>query len=144
MSADQDAHALRIKGVRRWLLVAVTLTVVGTTPSMAAAAARWFHSPSGNISCEVGVNRPAGLGTYAYCATWHPPRCVTLKPNGSMRVRRGMVCNGNSPEDSFTLLYGRSVRLGPFRCTSRRDGMRCVVIRTGHGFLIAREGLKRF
>jgi hypothetical protein len=61
-----------------------------------------------------------------------------------MRVRTGGVCLGNEPNDAFTLRYGRSVRLGPFRCTSLRVGMRCVFVRTGHGFLISRESLKRF
>jgi Family of unknown function (DUF6636) len=69
---------------------------------------------------------------------------VTLNANGTMRVCRGLGCVGNGPSNAFTLRYGRSVRVGPFRCTSRIDGMRCVVIRTGHGFLIGRKSLKRF
>jgi hypothetical protein len=46
--------------------------------------------------------------------------------------------------NSFKLAYGKSVRLGPFRCTSRTDGMRCLVVRTGRGFLIGRETVKVF
>jgi hypothetical protein len=60
-----------------------------------------------------------------------------------MSVRSGLICQGNEPENAFTLAYGRSIRVGPFRCTSRTDGMRCVVIRTGRGFLINRAGVTR-
>jgi hypothetical protein len=60
-----------------------------------------------------------------------------------MSVCRGVGCLGNGPENAFTLRYGRSVRVGPFRCTSRRDGMLCVVVRSGHGFLINRDRVKR-
>jgi len=83
------------------------------------------------------------LGTYAFCATQQPLRCVTLNANGQTRAPQNCLV-GNEPENAFTLRYGRSVRLGPFRCTSRRVGMRCIVVRNGHGFLISRERLKRF
>jgi hypothetical protein len=108
----------------------------------AAAAVSWFHSPSGNIQCEVGANR-LQLGTYAFCATVKPARCVRMTGNGRMRVKSGLSCQDDAPETSFTLAYGKSVRVGPFRCTSRQDGMRCVIVVTGHGFVISRERVKR-
>ena len=126
------------------MLVVVALTVAGITASAPAAVDLSFYSPSRNIGCELQAFRQAPQYSHVFCVTAEPPRCVTLKANGSMRVRRGKVCIGNSQEDKFMLRYGRSVRGGPFRCTSRRDGMRCIVIRTGHGFLISRERLKRF
>ena len=108
----------------------------------AAATVTWFHSPSGNIECEVAA---ADLrGTYAYCQTFVRPRSVKLSATGRMRVCTGTGCLGNGPENALTLRYGRSVRLGPFRCTSLLSGMRCMAVRTGHGFLISRESLKRF
>ena len=149
-----EYFGLRSPKARDWLLFAgsaaiglallVLAFVLGISAAHAASAgqARWFHSPSGNISCEVGVNRP-GIGTYVYCATFRPLRCVTLRRTG-MRVRAGGVCRGNEPENAFTLRYSSSVRLGPFRCTSLRVGMRCIFIRSTHGFLISREALKRF
>jgi hypothetical protein len=42
------------------------------------------------------------------------------------------------------LRYGESVRRGRFRCRSRRSGMRCVNTRTGHGFALSRERVRRF
>ena len=129
---------------RPWLLVVVALTVAGITASAAANTDLTFYSPSRNIGCELQAFRQAPEHSHAFCVTSEPPRCVTLKANGSMRVRRGKLCIGNPPENTFMLKYGRSVRGGPFRCTSRRDGMRCIVISTGHGFLISRERLTRF
>lgn len=128
--------------IRLVLVLAGLVIVAGATASLSAGVARWFHSPSGNISCEVKAGPT--VGTYASCFTQRPPRCVNLKPSGQMSVQRGLICIGNPPEGAFTLQYGRSIRVGPFRCTSRRDGMRCVVVRTGHGFLISREAVKRF
>jgi hypothetical protein len=103
---------------------------------------RWFHSPSGNIQCEVSAHDERG--TYAYCQSFEPARSVMLRRGGGMKVCRGEACLGNGPENAFTLGYGRSVRVGPFRCTSLERGMRCKIVRTGRGFLISRQALKRF
>jgi hypothetical protein len=127
---------------RLLLLVTAVGVLAGSSASASPTVVRWFHSPSGNISCEVGAARPQ-LGTYAFCATVKPARCARLDGSGQLRVRRGLTCQGNAPETSFTLAYGKSVRVGPFRCTSRMDGMRCVIVLTGHGFLISRERVKR-
>jgi hypothetical protein len=35
------------------------------------------------------------------------------------------------------LLYGRSISVGPFRCTALRGAVRCVVEKTGRGFLLS-------
>jgi hypothetical protein len=37
------------------------------------------------------------------------------------------------------LAYRKSIRRGRFECTSRRNGMRCVNLRTDHGFKLARR-----
>lgn len=105
--------------------------------STSGAATRWFHSPSGNIQCEV---RSAGS---AYCQTGSPARSVTLRRDGTLRTCRGTRCLGDGPENAFTLRYGRSVRVGPYRCTSLQSGMRCVVVSSGRGFLLNRAGVHR-
>jgi hypothetical protein len=102
----------------------------------AGATVRWFHSPSGNIECEVRA-------TYAFCQTWKPPRSVELRPGKPLKRCSGARCLGNGPDNATTLRYGRSVVVGPFRCTSLTTGMRCVVRRTGHGFLLSRAGVAR-
>jgi hypothetical protein len=104
---------------------------------------RWFHSPSGNIECEVAARD--SRGTYAYCQTFRPLQTATLRRNGhTTACTRGACPVGNGPENARTLAYGRSIVVGPFRCSSSRLGVRCVLRASGHGFAIARAGVKRF
>ena len=42
------------------------------------------------------------------------------------------------------LAYGRSVRLGPFRCRSRTTGLTCRSRPSGHGFALSRERQRVF
>jgi hypothetical protein len=51
---------------------------------------------------------------------------------------------GDGPEGAPTLDYGRSIRVGVFRCASSLAGVRCAIAATGHGFLIARGGIQTF
>jgi hypothetical protein len=108
----------------------------------ASAKVRWFHSPSGNIQCQVSAND--ARGNSAYCQTFERPQSVTLRRSGKMDLCRGIKCLGNGPEDAFTLLYGHSVRVGPFRCTSLKRGIRCRLIARRTGFLINRNHVRRF
>jgi hypothetical protein len=104
---------------------------------------RWFHSPTGNIECEVASGD--SRGTYAYCQTFTPLQTARLTLNGRTVVCAHRNCSvGNGPVDATTLAYGRSVRVGAFRCSSSRTGVRCLVVRSGHGFTIARAGIKSF
>jgi hypothetical protein len=137
-----------VTAVSKFAVLVAVAAAFGLTSSTSASAAgatvQWFHSPSGNIECEVASQRPhvPPPHTYAYCQTFQPLRSVTLSASGRTHVCPG--CVGNGPENAFTLRYGRSVQVGPFRCTSLKIGMRCAVPRSGHGFLISRDALKRF
>ncbi len=118
-----------------------------------------FQSPSGNINC---LGAPASQGTPAFVQclvrhnTWRarrakPARCdldwdpATLEVSrrklyvGSCRGDIGPLC-ASSSDRCTTLAYGRSVDIGPIRCTSATIGVTCRY-RTGRrlGFLIARE-----
>jgi hypothetical protein len=124
--------------------LAVMLSASATAParSQRARDARSFLSPSGNIGCELDWQRGTTIPNRAYCQTYHPPRAVTMSPNGALRVCTGS-CIGDPGEDAFTLGYGRRVKLGPFRCQSLTSGMRCTVA-SGRGFLLSRAGVRRF
>jgi len=63
--------------------------------------------------------------------------------SGKVKTCRGVKCVGNGPEDASTLKYGKSITVGPFRCTSLERGMRCVVARTGRGFELSKQGVRR-
>jgi hypothetical protein len=127
-----------LEGVSR-LLLALPVLLVAAAP--AAAGVRSFHSPSGNIQCELDWQR-AGVPNRAYCQTFEPARSVAMNRTGGLRICRGVGCLGNGPENAFTLRYGHATRLGPFRCLSLASGMRCTVP-SGHGFLLSRSGVKR-
>ena len=120
----------------------VVVAAAVAAPSALAGSVQTFYSPTGNIACEIGVNRP-GIGSYAYCQTFRPARSVRLSRGGALHVCSGGGCIGDPAEDAWTLGYGESETLGPFRCTSLTSGMRCVVRRTGHGFLIRKAGVRR-
>ena len=107
-----------------------------------AGGARFFHSPSGNIQCELDWQRGSGIADAAYCQTFQPQRSVTLSASGALRLCTGTRCLGNGPEGAFTLRYGHATQLGPFRCLSQAAGMRCTVA-SGRGFVLARGSVRR-
>lgn len=141
-SFREHSRRTPVRRASRAGIVAATVIAVAIPASSALAVVRWFHSPTRNIQCEVASAR--SRGTYAYCQTFRKPKSVTLKATGRMTTCTGNRCLGNGPENAFTLRYGRSTTVGPFRCTSRVNGMRCDVRRTGRGFLISQAGLRRF
>jgi hypothetical protein len=66
--------------------------------------------------------------------------------DGSLKIcRGGLRCTSDFGEKPTPqeLAYGAQVTVGRFRCLSLRSGMRCVVIRTGKGFLINAAGVAR-
>jgi len=132
--------------------VAVALVLSSVLLASGAAATgrvhqRSFKSPHGGPVCTISRGKP--LGTKASCLFEPPAHYATLYPDGHVEAcfgtKGGAACASNP--DSFrdpTLAYGRSIALGPFRCTSLRKGMRCVVARSGHGFLISRSDVSHF
>jgi hypothetical protein len=97
-----------------------------------------FSSPSGNIICgapgsSVVVNCQE-RGTDLYFD-------VNLYIGGSVRRGNG----GGDPGELYvrTIPYGHAVTWSTARCTSLKIGMRCVLKRTGHGFLINLAGIHR-
>jgi hypothetical protein len=106
-----------------------------------------FRTPSGAIRCEMHDERQA-----------HAVRCehggrpvwssavLTLAGRVATCEQRTFGCVSDFGTDvpSPTLLaYGRSRRHGRFRCRSRRSGVTCVVIASGKGFHIDRDGVRR-
>jgi hypothetical protein len=69
---------------------------------------------------------------------------VTLSKQGTLKVCHGTNCLGDGPEDAFELGYGKSVKVGNFKCTLKKAGMRCSVSPSGHGFELSRDALDRF
>jgi hypothetical protein len=126
------------------LAFAITLaTLIVGAAGASTNSVRWFHSPSGNIECEIASHDVRG--TYAYCQTFRPLQTAKLGTTGHTSICTHRACSvGNGPQDATTLTYGQSLRVGIFRCTSTVTGVRCLVIASGHGFKIAREGVTTF
>ena len=123
-----------------------------------------FQSPSGNINCigaAGGSFGPAFVDCLVQKNTWpnknaKPANCdldwdpTTLGLSkrtvyvGSCRGDIGPLCVHTS-DRCTTLAYGRSVVMGPIRCTSATNGVTCRYRAAPRvGFRIAREGYVLF
>ena len=125
-----------------------------------------FQTPSGNINCIGGPayqGSPAFVECLARKQSWprlarKPASCdldfdpATLQLGGrrhvtvgSCRGDIGPLCVNASGGRCTTLRYGRSVNIGPIRCTSALSGVTCRY-RTAPrvGFRISRAGYAVF
>ena len=118
--------------------------LVAASPALASAKGiqHFFFGPGVTTSCELDIGVP-GIGTSVYCQTYPHTESVILRATGQLTICHGIKRIGNPPDQIPTLVYGSSISGGPFRCTSKRAGVQCVVTRTGHGFLIAPTSIKR-
>lgn len=143
--------------LRRIPIAIAALALLGlSAPASPAAAADYYviSSPSDNIYCDMGDSSfYRGVRCDVRVHTWpRPPRPsgCDLDWGDSLYVgTRGVArwtCHGDTllGSDSYVLPYGRSLRVGRFKCTSKTTGMRCVNLRTGHGFLISKSKRTRF
>jgi hypothetical protein len=134
--------------------------LAAVVPLAVAAGLVHFQSPSGNINCLGG---PASQGTPAFvqCVVrrnswprlrprplncdldWVPATLSLVRGRatvGSCRGDIGPLCVQNTGDRCSTLAYGRSVTMGPIRCTSQTTGVTCRYTSGRRaGFLIARE-----
>jgi hypothetical protein len=129
--------------------VAVLATAALAVPTAGAAGhQRFFSTPAPlRASCEVDVGMP-GIPSAASCLVLakSPSKIVsvTLSASGALHVCHGLACAANPPEHVPTLAVGHSAALGPFRCSSLAGGaVRCVVARTGKGFVLRASGVQR-
>jgi len=134
--------------------------VLAAVVSVALTSLVHFQSPSGNINC-IGSAAYEGQPAFVECvvrrSSWprlrpRPASCdldwvpATLGLSrgrvsvGSCRGDIGPLCLPNAGDRCSTLAYGRSVAMGPIRCTSQTRGVTCRYTFGRHvGFLIARE-----
>ncbi len=101
-----------------------------------------FDTPSLNFCCTYASQ--AGGGPVLSCARVAPEYwIVTLKPAGNMSVNKSpaeMPGCGFGKSAGNVLGYGDSWRMQGITCNSDREGLSCVVGRTG--FILSRKGLK--
>jgi hypothetical protein len=137
----------------RWL--AVVAAVAALAPGLAVGAdttkskglQHFFFGPGPTTSCEMDFDMPK-IGTDVYCQTYAitgsgaRTESVILHANGKIATCHGIKCIGNPPDQVPTLVYGSWLTLGPFRCDSTHAGVKCYVVKTGKGFLIAPTSIK--
>jgi len=133
------------------LALVFTLALALLVPAVAQAKYRDFRTPSGNIGCGF-TDDPS---QYLRCDILHSsdmpqrPRSCDLDYGyayGMKRKGRSVIlCAGDTVvnQDAPVLRYGRTKRIGPFTCTSRRTGLTCSN-RSHHGFFLSRTDIRRF
>lgn len=114
------------------------LTVIVAAPLSEATYNGAFVSPTDNIGCYIDPGPPGSLR----CATFSPPRLVTMDASGSIQTCSGSQCElGNPAMETPVLPYGSATAGGPFQCLSTQGGMICTVV--GHkGFQLSRSGVQ--
>jgi hypothetical protein len=115
-----------------------------------AGAATFFENPNHNIGCVLGGKVGARCDIRNH--TWTPPpkpaSCPVDWGFGLTVGQRGVarwVCAGDTVFGGERVLgYRQSIERGRFKCTSYRNGVRCVNTRNDHGFKIARRAARWF
>jgi hypothetical protein len=126
-------------------LLVVAIAAGALALAAPAGATVFFKSPSGNIGCGLSAQWGArcDIRVHAWKAPKKPKWCDVDWGSGLEVGRRGtgrVVCAGDTVFGGKRVLgYRRSVRRGRFKCTSYRNGVRCVNGRTSHGFKISRR-----
>jgi hypothetical protein len=119
----------------------------GKAKKPATRTSATFYSPSRNVSCEMNDGRP-GVGSDVYCQSFDRPHSVKMGLDGRLKICRDTStttshCLGNPGERTPVLAYGKAITLKHFRCRSQQAGITCTVIKTGKGFRIDRNGVRR-
>jgi len=111
-------------------------------------SAEFFSPLPGGIACsmvEAGGPSPATV----YCQSTIPhgnarkAHSARLSLSGRFTRCLGIRCVGDPGEGTPTLAFGKQRTVGRFRCFSLHAGVKCVVIRTGKGFLFNAAGTTR-
>jgi hypothetical protein len=118
------------------VVIAAGLALASAAP--AAAATKSFQTPSHNIVCL--YRSSGGPGPLLRCDV----RSLNDTAFTLDRRHRGKrVHVTDAVPAGHVLRYGRSLKLGPIKCTSRRSGLTC---RNGnsHGFALSRARQRVF
>jgi hypothetical protein len=129
-------------------LVALAALVATVAAADASAALVRFTTPSKNIGC---IGDKTRLRCDIARTTFQPPpkpltcdfdwgKAFELLPRFSAH---GLCVSDSALGSRRVLGYGKSLRIGPFLCTSRRIGLTCRS-RTKHGFFLSRDRIKLF
>jgi hypothetical protein len=123
------------------------------TPSPGAFTLSDFQTPSHNVKCSL-AQEADGKGWVrcdVYEHTWSfPPKpadcdldwgSVATLANDGKPAKMG-ACVSDPAGGDTVLAYGHALRLGDLECRSAANGLTCVDVRRGHGFVVSRSSYR--
>ena len=117
---------------RLTMCLVLAALLVAAVPALARDTV--FQMPSKKIVCRA---YDEGQGLVIRCDLFFlNDRAVRMTRHGKARLIH--VTDTIGDPKAPVLAYGRTKRVGPFTCTSRRTGLSCDN-RNGHGFTVSRE-----
>ena len=122
------------------LVLSVVLALL-LAPAAAHAAFRDFRSPSGKLACAFYSD--AETPPLVRC-DWQgsDDQAIQLRETGRARLRH--VTDTVMNPEAKVLRYGRSTTFRRLKCVSRRLGMTCRSLASGHGFRVSVEKRETF
>jgi hypothetical protein len=122
--------------------IALLVTAVALlAPAPARAAFHVFRSPSGKVGCAFysDAETPASVR-----CDWRgaDDQAMVLRETGRARLRH--VTDTVMNPEAKVLRYGRSMTFRRLKCVSRRLGMTCRSLASGHGFRVSVEKQETF
>jgi hypothetical protein len=127
-------------------LMSVAAGTAGATGSAGRFAADGFLSPDGTTWCQ-GTGSEVGCVSAPEGDDEGPGHGAVLRSGGKLVLCQpasagtGWKCFQNFDSSAPVLGYGRSVKIGAFRCTSSRQGIACVLRSSGKGFRISGDSV---
>ncbi|MGA8745492.1 MAG: DUF6636 domain-containing protein [Solirubrobacterales bacterium] len=139
--------------LRATLAIAIAFALMAAPAT--ASQLRLFHTPGGNIGCEVfsgagtgGGGARCDIARRSWKAPPQPANCHLDYGNGlivSDSGRANFTCAGDTVlHQGFVLYAGGYVESGAFMCTNLGSAVRCLDRRTDHGFKLSRTIARRF
>jgi hypothetical protein len=119
----------------------VVAAFVAVSASAALARSKSFQTPSHNIYCLYLSSQ--GPGPWIRCDVLSL-NDVGFRIDKRHKGRKIHITDSVVNRGAKVLRYGRSLRVGPFTCTSRESGLACKSRSSGHGFKLSRQRQSRF
>jgi hypothetical protein len=122
-------------------LVLLVVLAVLLAPAAAHAAFRDFRSPSGKLACAFYSD--AETPPLVRC-DWQgsDDQAIQLGETGRARLRH--VTDTVMDPEAKVLRYGTSTTFRRLKCISRKRGIKCRSLTSGHGFWVSVEERRRF
>lgn len=122
--------------------IALLVTAVALlAPASAQAAYHDFRSPSGKVACAFYSD--AETPPLVRC-DWQGSDDEAMVLGETGRARRRHVTDSVMNPEARVRRYGRSTTYRRLKCISRRRGMTCRSLASGHGFRVSVEKQETF